>query len=174
VNAAGRKIGEDVLIKEDGSDPGFPSLVWAGDAYHVLWCDAHAHNWVVHGASFGSHGERLGETAVLTRPEQDARLPSLFAVGKSLWATWMVHSNSGYLTDVVEVRFARLDAQTGRVDDEVLVATVHAGVNAALAVPDGDGAAIVWGEIHYDRNEVYFARVERVAALRPHERRDLH
>lgn len=155
LDAEGKSVGETRLTSAIGEDTQ-PSLVWANGAYRLVYVDGGKR---VQFVSIDKNGRVLGGRVALSARE--SALPTLIVNVNELWVTWSTHT-SRWPNEVAEIHFVRLDLSGNRIGNDMLVATLHAGVNTARIAPAPGGAAIVWSEIGSgdpQPMEAYFARI---------------
>ena len=161
LDASGNKIGADAQISFSSDEAGYPSIVWTGSEYGVVWEDYRLSGGGIYFAGIDSDGNRVGDDVLVSGTYSSFYFyiePSLVWTGHRYGVAWSDETSGNF-----DVYFALLDAQGNKIGDDLPVRDSTGRAYLGDLVWNGQEFAVVWsdyrGGSYPDEIEVYFARI---------------
>jgi len=154
----GTKDGSDIRITNDGAASEYPSLIWAGSGYGVVWHDnrdaTSDGNWEIYFTRLLPSGTKIASDLRLTNDTAISSYPSLVWTGSEYGVAWHDHRFGDW-----EVYHAIVNPAGVKVSGDIQVSSATSGSYAPSLVWTGSEYGAAW---HDDRDgtfDIYFSRV---------------
>jgi len=149
------KIGSDVRITNDASSSDYPSLVWTGSEYGVIWRDYRDGNYEIYFARISASGTKICADVRITNGGNNWQGPSLVWTGSEYGVSWDDGRNG---TD--EIYFARISADGTKIGADVRITNDANGSEYPSLAWTGSEFGVSWDDSRDgDIAEIYFARI---------------
>ncbi len=155
INSLGNKIGSDVRITNDINDRCFPSLVWTGTEYGVLWQDARNGSDDIYFVRIDASGGKIGSEINIVNDLNSSNNPSLVWTGTEYGLSWHDNRDSNN-----EIYFTRIDAAGGKIGSDTRITNSINESWFPSLVWTGIEYGLSWSDARDGGNyEIYFTRI---------------
>jgi hypothetical protein len=151
LDAGGARTGLDVRVTTDPNESTYPTVVWSGTEYGVVYQDDRTGDEEVYLSRLDELGARLGPDVLLSDPAdgQGARRPSLVRDARGYAVAWISGTPA-------QVWFSLLDATGTRIAPELQISEDPvAHPNLPSLVATGDGFAVAWQDDRSGDSDIF-------------------
>jgi len=158
VDASGVEIGNEGVLTQSAGTAGFPSLVWTGSEYGLVWHAEDAGGMdQIHFARIDLTGNVIGGDVTVTSGPVNSRQPSLVWTGAEYGVAWNEGAGGA---NAKTIYLSRLDSSGATLGSIVAVTAAPTGSRRPSLAWTGDEYGVAWRDYRHGNGEIYFARVD--------------
>jgi len=148
------KSGDDVRITSDGSNSGYPSLIWTGSEFGVSWHDSRDGDSEIYFTRISPLGSKLGGDERITNYIGNSSVSSLTWTGSEFVVSW---EDERFGND--EIYFTRISAGGTEIGDDTRITIDGADSWEPSLTWTGSEFGASWTDYRDGNWEVYFTRI---------------